>query len=618
MLQWSDRAQKLIEPLEHVLSDHARRVLATDVLDDRILIVDIDEASLGSIGPWPWPRHRIADLVEALLDTYGARAVGLDIVFPSPAPDSQAGDQRLAALGEHGPVVFAQAFDFAQRERPLQTGVPVFARSPGGIVLSGRPMPSTGFVANHQGLSKARCVGNIGILPDEDGRIRRVPLEVEWQGQSSRLLPLEMLSCVSNGEISLLSKSTTAERRVLDAASWVVPFPRQWSAYTVVSARDILSGDAPANRLRGRWVLVGSSALGLNDRASTPLSASTAGVMVHAAALTSLLDWKDGQPPAWYISGHWLATVWILVTLPLLAWSMSRFRAWIVLPAIFALALMWQGLTLLWLQHQLQFIIVSPLIAYALVMLMIPLEWWLIQREQSQILRLFAAYVAPTVLQQMLREGIQRPLEPRYSEITVISADMQNYTGLTSQSSLQEAASLTREFLQCLTEPVLQQGGTLDKYTGDGLVAFWGAPLPCADHTLRAIEAGRQMVLSVRLWNEGRVRLGLPAVRVRVGIETGSVLVGDLGTEFRSTYTAVGDCINLASKLQGAARHLATDLVIGPMAAMVGTKRGDLIFIATEQLPGKKEPVNLWTIEGLPSSIPSIHSREKPVLPVAS
>ena len=246
-------------------------------------------------------------------------------------------------------------------------------------------------------------------------------------------------------------------------------------------------------------------------------------------------------------------------------------------------------------------------------MMMIPLEWWINQREQSNILKLFASYVAPAVLDQILREGIDHPLVPKYMNITVLSADMENYTGHTRQSSLSEAANLTREFLQCLTEPVLRLEGTLDKYTGDGMGAFWGAPIPIKDHTTRAIEAGRQVVYRVRLWNEGRAKQGLPPVRVRVGIETGSVLVGDLGTAFRSTYTAVGNCINLASKLQASARDKPTDLIIGPSAAaaVAYSMKSDLVPLCMEVLPGTTSPVMLWTIRDLSTSSFDVDTRDQ-------
>ncbi|MEP6790791.1 MAG: adenylate/guanylate cyclase domain-containing protein, partial [Ramlibacter sp.] len=231
------------------------------------------------------------------------------------------------------------------------------------------------------------------------------------------------------------------------------------------------------------------------------------------------------------------------------------------------------------------------------------LELWLVQREQGQILRSFATYVAPSVLKEMLSQGIDNPMQPRHAEITVISADMQNYSGLTASTSLQDAAELTREFLRCLTEPILDHGGTLDKYTGDGLVAFWGAPLARPDHTARALQAARSVVEKVRQWNELRVAQGKPPARVRLGVEAGHVLVGDLGTEFRHTYTAVGDCINRASKLQAIAKTLHCDLVIGPVAAQAAGLPG-LVPVAELQLPGDNELSVLWSFSDVRSSLP--------------
>ncbi len=602
--QWFGKARQLIQPVEHVVTDLARQFLASDQPETRILVVDIDESSLGTMGPWPWPRHRVAELVEILIDTYKAKAVGLDIVFPSASPDLQKGDDRLAVLGEYGPVVFAQAFDFFQRQQPLQVGSPVFTSRKGALAFSGDPRPATGFVANHVGLARARCVGNIGIEVDLDGRVRRVPLWVEWRGKTSPLMPLAMLGCAQVAPPVSDSETAGELKPGLPASSWEVPFARRQEAYTVVSASDIFSERAPVHELGGRWVLVGSSALGLNDRAATPLSSSTAGVMVHAAVLTSLLDWQDGSLHTSNGSGPWLVTGWTVLTLALVAWSMNRHRAWVILPLIFTLGILWLMVALWAMRQNQQFIILSPLVAYALVILVIPLEWWVLQREQGRILRSFASYVAPTVLKQMMDEGIQQPLVPKFAEITVLSADMQNYTGLTGHGSLQDAATLTREFLQCLTDPILEHGGTLDKYTGDGLVAFWGAPVPIADHAAGAIEAGIMMIHRVRAWNELRLGNGKPCARVRIGVETGPALVGDLGTQFRSTYTAVGDCINLASKLQSAARNMPTDLVIGPLAAQTCIVKFDLIPVGNEILPGKNEPTVLWTPKELPSSLP--------------
>lgn len=567
-----------------------------------MVVVDLDEASIGALGPWPWPRSRIADLLEALAGPYQARAVGLDIVFPSPA--DAAGDARLAALSDFAPVVLAQALDFVPRTPALSIGQAVFNAPPMPAPAQWSAAPASGYVANHAGLSQARCVGNIGLQPDGDGRIRRVPLLASWQGQSSALLPLAMLACPlqrGGANAALLDKLGTDQQAF---ASWEVPFARQWSAYTVIPARAILDGSAPADLVRGRWVLIGSSALGLNDRAATPLAAAAAGVMVHAATLTSLLDRVEGQAPARHFDGRWLAMLWTLLTLVAGAWALGRYKAWWLVPATVVVVASWLGLAALLVSRNAQFSTSAPLLAYVLMLFVISVELWMIQREQGQILRSFGTYVAPAVLDQMLRQGLDNPMVPQAREITVLSADMQDYTGITNRSSLEDAALLTREFLACLTDPILEFGGTLDKYTGDGLVAFWGAPLPIDRHSDRAIEAAKDIVLRVRAWNELRISQGLLPARVRIGVETGPVLVGDLGTEFRRTYTAVGDCINTASKLQAIAKALPYDLVVGPVAAGQSQATG-LVPVTSQQLPGHNEVSVLWSFPSLVSSLPA-------------
>ncbi len=598
-LQWSTGAASALSGTENLIKDPLRRALASAEPETRVVVVDLDEASIAALGPWPWPRARIADLLEALATRYQARLVGLDIVFPSPA--DAAGDERLAALSDFAPVALAQALDFVPRSPALVSGVPVFGAPPLNGVAGAQGATATGYMANHAGLAKARCVGNIGLQPDEDGRVRHVPLLAQWQGGAAPLLPLAMVACpLQRGAAATELQGLLGVAH--SASQWELPFARRWEAYTVIPAHAILDGSAPADLVRGRWVLVGSSALGLNDRAATPLAAAAAGVMVHASAMTSLLDRLEGKAPAAW-DGRWLAALWTALTLAVAAWALGRYKAWWLAPALVLVVAAWIGLAAALMSRNAQFSASAPLIAYALMLAVISVELWMTQREQGQILRSFATYVAPSVLDQMLRQGLDNPMVPQHREITVISADMQDYTRLTNESTLHEAAQLTRGFLQCLTAPILQEGGTLDKYTGDGLVAFWGAPLASQDHAQHALAAARAMIDNVRRWNTERVRRGLPPARVRVGVESGWVLVGDLGTEFRRTYTAVGDCINTASKLQAVAKTLSCDLVVGPVAARLA-RESELVPVVSVQLPGHNEVSVLWSFPSLSSSLP--------------
>jgi len=243
-------------------------------------------------------------------------------------------------------------------------------------------------------------------------------------------------------------------------------------------------------------------------------------------------------------------------------------------------------------------------VVYAVVLLLVPLAWWMAQRERRQLVHAFSTYVAPTVLDTMLRDGLDKPLTPRHAQITVLSADMENYTGITAGGSLVATAELTRGFLQCITNPLMHHQGTLDKYTGDGLVAFWGAPLPEPDAANRAILAAIEMTQAVRHWNTERIARGLPPARVRIGIESGHALVGDLGTQLRSTYTAVGNCINRASKIQAAARDVPHDILVGESAASAITV---VPMVPVMQLPwnDQRPPTQLYAPQGIQPSRPT-------------
>lgn len=546
----------MLTNVEHTIKDSLLRSVADTKPEQRIIVIDIDENSLQSIGPWPWPRSQIAQLLEDLVTDYGARMVGLDIVFPAPA--DQGGDDRLQALSQLAPIVLAQIFDMNERDQPIISGTPIGSN----VQQPGHWAHAKGHLANHAGLAQARCAGNISSIVDEDGAVRRLAPVVHWGQQQHLTLSLAMLACDPQA-----SKDLPTLMASLDGPTWDVPYSKSLEAYTVIPAANILQNQVAPAILRNKWVLVGSSALGLNDTVSIPLSATVSGVMVHAQALTTWLD-RLGRPidnSKPMVLG--LALVWTILSIGLMAWAMGHWRAWTLLPISAALTAAWIALARTLLTWQQPFSVSAPILAYLAVLLVVPVAWWLTQKDRKQLLSTFAAYVAPAVLDKMLQQGLDKPLTPRHTDITVLSADMQNYSGLTARGSLQETADLTRGFLHCITGPLLQHQGTLDKYTGDGLVAFWGAPLSTAEPANQAMRAALEMVEAVRVWNQNRIAQGLPPARLRIGIESGQALVGDLGTPFRSTYTAVGTCINSASKIQAAAKHYPHDILVGEEAA---------------------------------------------------
>ena len=257
----------------------------------------------------------------------------------------------------------------------------------------------------------------------------------------------------------------------------------------------------------------------------------------------------------------------------------------------------WLGVAWLVLPHDDAMASSAPLASCLfLLAFAIPYQWQVSQRRSRRLLDTLRQYVAPAVVTELLRSDMADPLQPRLLDVTTLIADLQGYTSHVEALPLDEAAELTSSFLDCLTAPVIEQQGTLDKYTGDGLVAFWGAPLPNENHADLALDAARDIVARVQLLSAQRRAAGFPPLRVRIGIESGPAMAGDFGSVFRSVYTAVGDSVNTAARLEQAARDFPHDVIIGAGTAQ-RTRRHRLMLLGERQLRGKDKPTTLYTFD---------------------
>jgi len=556
---------------------------ASTAPEPRIIVVDIDESSTARLGPWPWPRERVADLVETLLTDYGARGVALDIVFPDSA--DAAGDARLAALAGFGPVVLAHAFDF-MRDRPasLRQG----ALAPGMPQPAGQALPATGFIANHAGLAKSPHVGNIGFVPDADGVLRRLPMWVSFEGRTYPALSLALLTCCSGRPAPSLA----------DGHFTRVDFRRDWSAYTVVTAADVLAGAFPRADLAGRLVLVGSSSLGQGDRVATPLGNNRPGLGVQAAMLSQLLDLQEGKAPTRW-PGTLLALLFSAASVLFAMFAFPRLSAVTSVGLLGLISAAWVVLAFFASRHDPVFSVSGPLATNLfLLTFAVPYQWQVSQSRSRHLLDTLRQYVAPSVVQQLLRSDMADPLKPRHLEVTTLIADMEGYTAQVESLPVEEAARLTQQFLDCLTGPVIAHQGTLDKYTGDGLVAFWGAPLPEPDHADLALDAAQAILVRVAALSASRCAAGHKPLRVRIGIESGPAMAGDFGTSFRSIYTAVGDSVNTASRLEQAARDFPCSAIIGPGTVALA-RRHRFLALGERMLRGKGKPTPLYTFSSM-------------------
>ncbi len=565
------------------LRDAFLRLHVSDDPEPRILVVDIDEASLAELGPWPWPRERLAHLVEILLAEYAARGVALDIVLPSSSRDD-AGDDRLALLAAHGPLVPAQAFDFdfaGNRPQPVRDG------NLGGASTRYRDgVPATGYVGNYPALAAAPHIGAIGFIPDPDGSLRRIPLVTQFAGKQYPALGLALLDCCS-GKPALALPGDSLMR---------IPYRRDWRAYTVVSAADILAQRIVPSSASGRLVLIGSSSLGMGDRVSTPLAASRPGLGVQATILSALLDRQEGKLPAPW-PGRLAACLFALASTVGCMLAFPRLSAAAGVALLGLSSALWLAIAYVLVRHDPDFAPIGPLATNLfLLAVAVPYQWHQAQRRSRHLLQTLRQYVAPAVVEQLLRSEEEDPLRPRQRDVTTLVADMEGYTTQVESLPVEDAAKLTRDFLDCLTGQVIAHQGTLDKYTGDGMMAFWGAPLPLEQHADLALDAAREMTRRVAALSAERVRQGYLPLRVRIGVESGNAMAGDFGTSFRSIYTAVGDSVNTAARLEQVARDFPHDIIIGP-GAVSRAQRHRFLALGERLLRGKERATPLFTLD---------------------
>jgi adenylate cyclase len=341
-------------------------------------------------------------------------------------------------------------------------------------------------------------------------------------------------------------------------------------------------------------VLVGSSAVGLSDYVTTPLQNLTPGVLVHAEALAHLLD--HGMPDPNGTKPVAMVLVALLIAFALWRlWGKHKPGAWFL---AIGTALVWPVVSVFaFTQGLYPGVLYVPVVVLTCLTALTVLEFKLIRDVKQRALVTLSQYVATPVLKQLYALGLSNSLQPKLQDITVLVVDMRDYTRLTTEMPLDEIAQLTRDFLALITLPVLKHEGTLDRYSGDGLIAFWGAPLPQKNHADLALSCAASLRQSLKQWNTERRANGHEVIGMRMGIESGLALVGDLGNQQRSVFTAVGTCINTASRLQELGRSLDCDLVIGPQTQA----RTSLLL----------EPLALVDIKGLRSAM-QVYTRKNP------
>ena len=614
-----------LQRLDAIIYDARLRATMPNTLEQRVVIVDIDEKSLAEVGRWPWGRHRLATMVDELFDRQKVALVGFDVVFAE--PDDSSGLKQLREMARRelrdaagfqdrlaqieGSLDYDAVFARALAQRPVVLGYYFTSDREGrtsGVLpapvmdqaaLQGRPIAFTrwnGYGSNIETLARAApAAGYFNSITDSDGVVRSIPLVAEHQGayyESLSLAVFRMLvgrPAVEPGfpRDKFVGRSYTGlesvllkqgERRLAvpvdDRVATLVPFRGAGGAaggsFQYVSAADLLAKRLPEGSLRDKVVLVGTTAPGLLDLRVTPVGETYPGVETHANVISGLLDGRLPVKPD-YAMGY--EVVVLLVAGLALAVLLPMLSATVAVLVSLGVVLGLVGLNYwLFAAHDLVMPLASALAmagtAFALNM---SYGYFVESRSKRELANLFGTYVPPELVDEMVKDPDSYSMKAASKELTVMFCDMRGFTKMSERMEPTQLQELLNAVFSRLTDIIRTNRGTIDKYMGDCVMAFWGAPVETPNHAELAVKSAMEMARAIHEINAEHAAKGLPEIGIGIGINTGTMCVGDMGSDIRRSYTVIGDAVNLGSRLEGLSKVYGVDIVVSESARRQAT-----------------------------------------------
>lgn len=587
------------------------RLAATmpNTVDSRLVIVDIDEKSLAAVGRWPWRRDKLATLMDQLFDRYKVAVVGFDIVFAEKDDSSglgvlkELGQGRLKEDAGFQSVLpeLEQRLDydklFAHKLENRLTVLGYFFNNDATVSKAGQlPKPvlpsgtfdrravgfitATGYGSNLPILmNSAASAGHFVPFVDTDGVTRRVAMLMEMDGQYYESLSLAMVRAylnfppvqpvqpgavmgqqftnVENLKVGHLEIPVDRYMRTL------VPYRGVGGSYLYVSAVDVLEGKIDPKSMAGKIVLIGTRAAGLNDLRVAPIDAVYPGVEVHANLIAGMLDKAIPEAPEYLMGAEVLQILVLGALMIILLIRLSPLYATVATAVLLLLAVV--SNFMLWKNANLAFPLAATLtLIVGLYALNMAYGYFFEVRNKRQLANLFGQYVVPELVEKMSDDPEKYTMEGQSRELTVLFSDVRSFTTISESMDPKELSRFMNEFLTTLSEVIRSQYlGTIDKYMGDCVMAFWGAPFYDPDHARNAVLAGLEMQRAIRALGPKLREKGWPEIHIGVGVNSGRMTVGDMGSQIRKAYTVMGDAVNLASRLEGLTKYYGVGMIVG-------------------------------------------------------
>jgi adenylate cyclase len=627
-----------IHKLENYTYDMRLSLLMPNTIDSRIVIVDIDEKSLIEQGRWPWGRDKMARLVNQLFAAYEINTLGFDVVFAE--KDESSGLKNLEWMQQE---YLKDNNDFAEAlktVRPKLDYDQIFADSLKNrkVVLGyyfqvhgdtnhvGQLPAETfaaesfenqevafveasGYGANLDVLQQsAHSAGHFNPEPDADGITRKISTLIKYKGNYYDSLSLAVARVYLQNPVMEAKFATTgagkdyagleafemANKRIPvdEEVATLVPFRGVQGSYQYVSATDVLNNKVRLASLKNKIVLVGTTAPGLMDLRSTPVQSNYPGVEIHANVISGILDNNIKEHPAFTSGIELLLLLLAGLLLAFMLPSLNPLKATLLTLGILATVL---GINFAsWQYANLVLPAASSLIMIGLIYLLnMSYGFFVESRGKRQLTGLFGQYVPPELVKEMAKDPEAISMKGESREMTVLFSDIRGFTQISEGLDPQQLTQMMNEFLTPMTQIIHSNRGTIDKYMGDAIMAFWGAPLRNKNHAQHALNAALQMNASMKEISEKFEAKGWPAIRMGFGLNTGDMVVGNMGSSFRMAYTVMGDSVNLASRIEGLTKNYGADIIV---SEFVKSQTSDMTYRELDivRVKGKDRPVAIF------------------------
>ena len=641
----------IIDRLDSIIYDARMRLTMPGKGDPRVVILDIDEKSLAEIGRWPWSRNVMARLMDKLFDQYGVAVVGFDIVWAE--RDNSSGVQVLDALAKHelkdttgfqsayqqlrASLDYDGMFAASIKGRPVvlayylsNEGEAVRANAiPAPVLpkdfLAGRYAPVTrwnGYIGNLSVFAESAAgAGHINPIIDIDGVVRRVPLLAQLDGAYYESFSLALLRVWAAQQDAQHKAPPVAAGFPADGYSgieWLkvggltipvdeqaaalVPYAGKRSSFLYLSLADVLADRVKPEQLKGKLVLIGTTAPTLSDLRSTPVESVYPGVEIHANLVAGMINGNLKRKPGYMIGAEVVLLLAGGIALSLLIPALPAL--WATAAAAAGMAMI-TGLDLLvWSEADTVLpLAASILMAAAIYTMNMAYGYFVETRTRRQVAERFGQYVPPEVVDRIVADPGKYSMQPKAAELTILFSDVRGFTGISETLEPEELREYINEYLTHMSGIIRSKyHGTLDKYIGDAIMAFWGAPLEDLQHARNGVLAGLEMQKGCEMLNSKFAARGWPTIKIGVGINSGNVRVGDMGSQERRAYTAMGDAVNVASRLEGRTKHYGVGVLVGEATR---NAIGDVVFREVDRIrvKGKDAAVTVYEPMGLNTAV---------------